>query len=109
MAYDEGIAEIIRDDLSDRSGIVEKKMFGGLCFMMDGNMLCGTYRDGGMYRVGERNEAAALDLPEVRQMDFTGRPMKGFVLCGGGTFANDDLRRTLLGLALDFVGAMPPK
>ncbi|MFT4555661.1 MAG: hypothetical protein ACI92S_000993 [Planctomycetaceae bacterium] len=65
MAYSEEHAQILRDALSDLSGVTEKKMFGGLCFMLNGNMLCGVHKDGGMARVGKDNEAAALELDGV--------------------------------------------
>ena len=58
MAYDEGLAEILRGDLADLPGIAEKKMFGGMAFMLNGNMLCGVHQAGGMFRVGKANEVA---------------------------------------------------
>jgi hypothetical protein len=109
MAYDEGLAQTFRDALADRSGVSERKMFGGLCFMLNGNMLCGTYRDGGMYRVGKGNEAAALALPHVRPMTMTGRPMPGLVDVDRIAIDDDVLRDKLMRLALDFVEALPPK
>jgi hypothetical protein len=109
MAYDEGLAQTFRDALADRSGVSERKMFGGLCFMLNGNMLCGTYRDGGMYRVGKGNEAAALALPHVRPMTMTGRPMPGLVDVDRIAIDDDALRGQLMRLALDFVEALPPK
>ncbi len=109
MAYDEGLAQTFRDALADRSGVSERKMFGGLCFMLNGNMLCGTYRDGGMYRVGKGNEAAALALPHVRPMTMTGRPMPGLVDVDRSAIDDDALRGQLMRLALDFVEALPPK
>jgi hypothetical protein len=109
MAYDEGLAQTFRDALADRSGVSERKMFGGLCFMLNGNMLCGTYRDGGMYRVGKGNEAAALALPHVRPMTMTGRPMPGLVDVDRIAIDDDALRGKLMRLALDFVEALPPK
>jgi hypothetical protein len=109
MAYDEGLAQVIRDELAERAGVTEKKMFGGLCFMLDGNMLCGTYREGGMYRVGKANEPAALALPGVRPMEMTGRKMPGLVEVGAEGFTDDARRAALMGLALDFVGSLPRK
>jgi TfoX/Sxy family transcriptional regulator of competence genes len=109
MAYDEGLAQTFRDALADRSGVSERKMFGGLCFMLNGNMLCGTYRDGGMYRVGKANEAAALALPHVERMTMTGRPMPGLVHVERPAIEDPGLRGQLLRLALDFVTALPPK
>ena len=84
MAYDEGLAQVLRDALTGTDGITEKKMFGGLCFMLNGNMLCGVHKDGAMYRVGKDHEDAALSLPGARKMDFTGRPMGGFIDAGDG-------------------------
>jgi hypothetical protein len=109
MPYDETLAETLRTALAGRPGVSERKMFGGLCFLLDGNMLCGTYRDGGMYRVGKGNEAAALALPHVRPMTMGGRTMPGLVDAGREAIADPDLRGRLLGLALDFVGELPPK
>jgi hypothetical protein len=109
MAYDEGLAQTFRDALADRSGVSERKMFGGLCFMLNGNMLCGTYRDGGMYRVGKGNEAAALALPHVRPMTMTGRPMPGLVDASRPAIEDPALRDRLLRLALDFVENLPAK
>lgn len=84
-------------------------MFGGLCFMVEGNMLCGTWRDRGMYRVGKANESAALALPHVRPMAIGGRPMPGIVEADRPAIADAGLRDRLLGLALGFVATLPPK
>jgi TfoX/Sxy family transcriptional regulator of competence genes len=109
MAYDEALARTLRDALAGRNGVSERKMFGGLCFMLDGNMLCGTYRGGGMYRVGKANEAAALALPHVRPMTMTGRAMPGLVDVDREAITDSELRSRLLGLAFDFVGSLPAK
>lgn len=109
MAYDEGIYELLKDDIGERPDISEKKMFGGLCFMLSGNMLCGVHKNGAMYRVGKDNEAAALALPGAGKMDFTGRPMGGFIDSGDVAIADDATRAELLRLALDFVGSLPAK
>lgn len=109
MAYDEGLAEILRGDLAEMPGVSEKRMFGGLVFLLDGNMLCGVHPGGGMFRVGKDNEAAALAVPGARPMDFTGRPMGGFVDVSDDTLANDDHRARLMQLALEFVSALPAK
>ncbi len=79
MAYDEGLAQRIREALDDRPGIAERKMFGGLCFTLNGNMACGVTGDELMVRVGPDKHAEALERPHARKMDFTGRPMKGLV------------------------------
>ena len=79
MAYDEGLAERVRVVLDEERGLGEKKMFGGLCFLLDGKMCCGIVKDELMVRVGAERHAEALKKPHVRPMDFTGRPLKGFV------------------------------
>ena len=109
MAYDEGLAATIREALAGRPGISERKMFGGLCFLMNGNMLCGTYRDRGMYRVGKQREAEALALPHVQPMTMTGRPMPGMVDVDAEAFTDPALRDRLMGLALEFIGGLPAK
>lgn len=79
MAYDEGLAARVRKSLARRPGLEEKKMFGGLCFLVNGNMCCGIVGDTLMVRVGPERYAAALGRAHVREMDFTGRPLKGMV------------------------------
>lgn len=79
MAYDEGTVQRVRELLEDRPDVVEKKMFGGLCFMVQGNMCCGILQDEIMVRVGAEAHAEALAQPHAREMDFTGRFMKGMV------------------------------
>jgi hypothetical protein len=86
MAYDEQLAGRIRRVLAARDDVAEKKMFGGLAFMVDGHMCCGVIGDDLMVRVGPEALGAALARPHVRVMDFTGRPSRGMVYVGpGGT------------------------
>ncbi|HEU0220987.1 MAG TPA: TfoX/Sxy family protein, partial [Paracoccaceae bacterium] len=75
MAHDEGLAQCLRGSLAGVAGISEKRMFGGRCFLLDGNMLCGVHRDWAMFRVGREAEGAALAIPGAAAMRFTGRPM----------------------------------
>ena len=109
MAFDEGLAQILRDDLADMDGMVEKSMFGGLCFMLNGNMLCGVHRDGAMFRVGKDNEAQALAIHGVVPMAFTGRRMGGLVDMAEDAFIDDGRRADCMALALDFVRSLPAK
>lgn len=109
MAYDEGLAELMRGDLGDLPGLSERKMFGGLCFLRDGNMICGVHAGGAMFRVGKDNEARARNLDGVGPMAFTGRPMGGMVDAGDAAMADDRIRARLVALALDFVSGLPPK
>ena len=80
MAYNEELALRIRQSLGEQTGIVERKMFGGLCFMVHGNMLGGVMGDEIIVRVGAERYEDSLQLPHARPMDFTGRPMRGFVV-----------------------------
>ena len=79
MAYDEQLAERVRDVLAGDLGLSERKMFGGLAFMLDGHMCCGIVGDQLMLRLGTELADEALDLPHVRPMDFTGQPITTMV------------------------------
>lgn len=79
MAYDEKLADRIRTALRGRPSVAEKRMFGGLAFLLDGKMFCGIVGTDLMVRVGPDAHQAALRKPHARPMDFTGRPMKGYV------------------------------
>lgn len=86
MAYDEALADRVRAALGDRRDVVEKKMFGGLAFMVSGAMACGVLGEDLMARVGEVRLDRALARPHARVMDFTGRPSRNMVYVGpGGT------------------------
>ncbi len=109
MAYDEGLVQMMREDLAGYPNIREVKMFGGLCFMKDGHMLCGVHKGGAMYRVGKERSAAALALPGAKIMDMTGRQMPAIVDIAPDAVADDDLRAQWLALALQNVSSLPPK
>ena len=109
MAYDEGLAELMRSDLADEPGVTEKKMFGGLCFLKDGNMICGVHRSGGMARVGKLREAEALQLSGIAPLSFTGRKMGGMVDVPEEVLADDARRAEIVALALDYARSLPPK
>ena len=79
MAYSEELADRIRDAISGRTGVTERKMFGGLAWTVNGNMACGTLGDDLMVRLDRDDAEHALQEPHVRQMDFTGRPLRGFI------------------------------
>jgi TfoX/Sxy family transcriptional regulator of competence genes len=109
VAYDEQLAERIRDVIGDQPGISERKMFGGIAFMLNGNMACGIVKDELMVRVGSANHEEALARPHARPMDFTNRPMKGMVFVGKPGFASDDDLRSWIDLGLGYAGSLPPK
>ncbi len=108
MAYDEGLVERIRMVLADQDGVNEKKMFGGLSFMLRGNYVCGV-ADDLVVRVGPERHAAALAHPQTREMDFTGRPMKGWVYVNAPGIEEDDDLAYWVNLGLDFAASLPPK
>lgn len=109
MAYDEGLAERIRAVTGTDPGVSERKMFGGLAFLLHGNMACGIVGDELMVRVGPDAWADCLALPHAREMDFTGRSMKGMVYVGPEGFAEDAELATWVGRGLAFAGSLPPK
>lgn len=110
MAYDEGLAERLRETYADIPYVHEKKMFGGLAFMVDGNMSCGVMSDGQlMVRVGPTLYADALARPYARPMDFTGRKMTGFVIVDEQGLVEDEDLRDWVQLSLQFVQSLPPK
>jgi TfoX/Sxy family transcriptional regulator of competence genes len=109
MAYDEGLAALLREDLADEGGIAERKMFGGLAFLLHGHMVCGVHSGGGMFRVGKANEAAALAIDGAGPMMFTGRPMGGMIEVADEALADDIRRQAWLALALGHARSLPPK
>ncbi len=109
MAYDDQLAERVRQALADQDGIRELKMFGGLAFMLHGNMSIGVINDELMVRVGRDRHQEALEKPHARPMDFTGRPMKGFVyVLQPGIAADADLREWVQ-LGVEFAESLPRK
>ncbi len=108
MAYDPGLAQILRDDLHPLP-VTEKRMMGGLCFLLNGHMVCCALGEGALFRPGKAAQAEALRLEGVGTMSLTGRVMTGFVAATAETVADDSRRAQLLRLSLDFVATLPPK
>ncbi len=109
MPYDEGLAQLIRDDLAGRDGLTEKKMFGGLAFMLQGNMVAGVYAGGGLFRVGKEAMPEALEIDGAAPMRMGGRTMGGMINLSEAAMASDDKRCALMRMALACVTALPPK
>ncbi len=109
MAYDEGLAQRIREALQGVPGLTEKKMFGGLAFLLRGNMVCGVVGEELMVRVGPGEYERSLSRPHARAMDFTGRPMKGFVYVSPEGFAEDEGLAQWVGLGVSYAGSLPGK
>jgi TfoX/Sxy family transcriptional regulator of competence genes len=109
MAYDAGLAERIREALADRAGVTERRMFGGLAFMLDGHVFAGIVGSTLMARVGAAGEQAALARAHVRPMDFTGRPMKGYVYVDPEGIAEDLALCDWIDGCIGVARALPPK
>ena len=94
MAFDEGLAQRIREALAAERGVSEKRMFGGIAFLLNGNMAVGVVKDSLMVRVGPDKYETLVAKPNAREMDFTGKPMRGFVYVGSeGLLSDEDLTR----------------
>lgn len=109
MAYDEKLANRVRKALARRRGIAEIKMMGGLCFTLYGNMCCGVVNNDLVVRVGPERYEEALVRPHARLMDFTGRPLKGFVFVNPSGSRTDKALATWVKEAIDFAHSLPPK
>lgn len=109
MAYDESLAERIRGCLDGVAGIEETKMFGGLSFLLNGNMAVGVIKDELMVRVGRDEHDALVELPGARIMDFTGREMKGWLVVGGPGIADDDSLAAWVERGAEYAATLPEK
>jgi TfoX/Sxy family transcriptional regulator of competence genes len=108
MAFDEAFAARMRAALAAAGAVREVRMFGGLCFMLDGNMVAGASSRGLLVRVGKDRQAEALMRPGASVMRMTGRPMAGYVFVDPPP-ADDEALREWLALAVAFVKTLPPK
>jgi len=109
MPYDEGLAERIREMLGMRPALSEKKMFGGLCLLINGNMACGITGEDLMVRVGPDDYEEALAEIYSRPMDFTGKPLRGFVYVDPEGFEADDDLKEWVGRGVAFAESLAPK
>jgi TfoX/Sxy family transcriptional regulator of competence genes len=109
MAYDEELEGRIRRALADREDITDKKMFGGIAFLLDEKMFCGIVKDDLMVRVGPEAHEKALGEPNVRPMDFSGRPMKGYVYVGPAGTKTDKMVAKWAERGLKFVATVEKK
>lgn len=109
MAYDEDLANRVRESLANQPRVSEKKMFGGLVFMVGGHMCCGIMKDELMVRVGPEQYETALALPHARQMDITSRPTRGMVVVDQAGLREDAALAAWVARGLAFVTSLPPK
>ena len=108
MAFDEKLATRIRTHLGKRIGLIEKKMFGGIAFLLNGNMCCGVHRDSLIVRLDPRETDSALSEPHTHVFDLTGRPMKGWILIDSEGLSGVQLGRWV-NRAAKYAGALPAK
>jgi len=109
MAYDDGLAQRIRELLEEREDYSEKKMFGGLCFLLGRNMCTGVVGEELMVRVGPDTYDKCLKLKHAREMDFTGRAMKGMIYVRVEGIESDKDLAQWVQRGADFAGSLPPK
>jgi TfoX/Sxy family transcriptional regulator of competence genes len=109
MAFDQGLAQRVREALDGRAGITERQMFGGLAFLVDGKMFIGISGSKLMARVGAERYQDALALPHVRKMDFTGRPMNGYVYVEPAGLAQDEDLAAWVSWCVSYVASLPAK
>jgi len=109
MAFNEAVAGRIREALAGAPDVVEKRMFGGIAFMVRGNMCCGVIGDRLMVRVGPDGYEDALSRPHAKPMDFTGRPMKGMVYVEPAGFASAGGLKEWIARAMPFALSLPAK
>jgi hypothetical protein len=109
LAYDDALADRVRELISLRADGAERKMFGGIAFMLAGNMACGVLGDELIVRLGPEEGERALAEPHTRAFDFTGRPMRGFVVVGPGGVATEEELAGWVDAGADFAASLPAK
>ena len=109
MAFDDQLANRVRNVLSAVPDVSERRMFGGLAFFVDGQMACGIVGNDLMLRLGEAGAEAALARPHVRPMDFTGRPMRTMVYIAAEGIVADPALKRWVEHAIEYVRSLPPK
>ena len=109
MAYDEKLAERIRTKLISTRGLTEKKMFGGVGFLLNGNMACGVHKQELLVRLGDADFETALKQAHVRVFDMGGRPMKGWILVASPGIVSDKALQAWIKKGLAFAASLPAK
>jgi len=109
VAYDEDLAQRVRDVLAARAEVTERKMFGGIAFMVGGNMACGVLGEDLIVRLGDEEGGKALKEEGVREFDFTGKPMKGIVYVSPERTSDDAGLSEWVDAGADYAASLPPK
>ena len=109
MAYDEHLATRIEDQIGDHPAVTSRKMFGGIAYMLQGNMAVGIHNDGLMVRIPREEHDNAVNEPGVREFDMTGKRMRGWVVVDSATIADDQTLAQWIDRGMEFAGSLPPK
>lgn len=109
MPYDEGLAQRLREQLEGQQGLSEREMFGGIAFMLHGNMAVGVTGDALMVRVGPEAHVEAMSRPNVSAFDMTGRPMKGWVVVSADGLDSDAALAEWTRLGVEYCLSLAPK
>lgn len=109
MTFDERLAQRLRGSLGRRPGLVEKKMFGGVAFLLNGNMCVGVHKSDLLVRLAPEETDMALSRPHTRRFDLTGRPMKGWILVEQAGLNTDAKLRKWVQVAAKYAGSLPAK
>lgn len=109
MAYDEGLAFRIEEILSDKADLDEKRMFGGIAWLVNGNVAVGVYEESLISRIGPEDYQSALSKPGVREFDITGRPMKGWIMASDDAINEDNDLKYWIQKGLEFGSSLPAK
>jgi TfoX/Sxy family transcriptional regulator of competence genes len=109
MAHDEGLAQRVREEIGELPGYVEKRMFGGIGFMLHGNMACGMIGEDLIVRVGRERYESALNEPHTKPFDMTGRPMRGWVVVTAQGYAADEDLADWVQQGVSYASSLPPK
>jgi len=109
MAYDRELDSLISEKLGGKNNMVAKKMFGGVGYLLNGNMACGVHKDYLIVRVGPENYEEALEEPHTKVFDITGRPMKGWVMVIQDAWKLPDILEKWIDRGISFAVTLPPK
>jgi hypothetical protein len=109
LVYDTSLAERLRQSLIKSPGLSEKKMFGGVAFLLNGNMVCGVYHKNLVLRVGKDSYETAIKKKHTRPFDISGRPMRGWVMVEPAGYEGKKVLEAWIALAMEHVQRLPPK
>jgi TfoX/Sxy family transcriptional regulator of competence genes len=109
MAYNQELAQRITAALGPLPGLEAKKMFGGICYLLNGNMLCGVVDERMIVRLGKTDQAEAMTRPYTRPFDYTGKAMAGWLMVESAGLESEEDMADWVQVCLDYVRTLPPK